>query len=181
MTKQHLVEGGMKLADLCAAAIEQSDNTAANLLLQSRGGPAGVTAFVRTLGDKATRLDRMEPELNAATPGDERDTTTPAAMEHDMSMLLLGNILSSASWQRLDEWLSKNETGAAMIRAGIPKDWTVGDKTGRGPTNTNDIAIIRPPGRAPVLLTIYVEGPSTSASVRDAVIAEVTRVIVELL
>jgi beta-lactamase class A len=181
VTKQHLAEGGMRLGDLCAATIEQSDNTAGNLLLQSRGGPAGVTAFVRALGDNTTRLDRMEPELNTATPGDERDTTTPAAMEHDVSILLLGNILSSASRQRLDEWLSQNETGAAMIRAGVPKDWTVGDKTGRGPTNTNDIAIIRPPGRPPVVLTIYVEALSMSADARNAMIAEVAQLVAESL
>jgi beta-lactamase class A len=181
VTKQHLAEGGMKLGDLCAAAIEQSDNTAGNLLLQSMGGPAGLTAFVRTLGDKTTRLDRMEPELNIGAPGDERDTTTPAAMEHDMFLLLIGKILSPASRQQLDEWLAKNETGTAMIRAGVPKGWTVGDKTGRGANNTNDIAIMRPPGRSPIFLAIYSVGLPTSADARDAIIAEVTRVIIESL
>ena len=118
----------MKLADLCAAAIEQSDNTAANLLLQTIGGPAGLTAFARALGDKTTRLDRMEPELNIGAPGDERDTTTPASMGHDMLLVLTGKVLSPGSRQQLDEWLSKNETGTAMIRAGVPKNWRVGDK-----------------------------------------------------
>ncbi len=177
VTKQHLAEGGMKLGDLCAAAIEQSDNTAGNLLLQTIGGPAGLTAFVRTLGDKTTRLDRMEPELNTGAPGDERDTTTPSAMEHDMLLLLTGKVLSSASRQQLNQWLSGNETGMAMIRAGVSKGWIVGDKTGRGRNNTNDIAIIRPPGRSPILLAVYSVGSSTSAHARDAVIAEVTRVV----
>lgn len=181
VTKQHLAEGGMKLGDLCAAAIEQSDNTAGNLLLQSIGGPAGLTAFARTLDDKMTRLDRTEPDLNIGTPGDERDTTTPAAMERDMSLLLTGKALSSASRERLDEWLSKNETGTGMIRAGVPKDWAIGDKTGRGSSNTNDIAIIRPPGKSPILLVIYSAGSSAPSEARDAVIAEVTRMVMDSL
>ena len=171
----------MKLADLCAAAIEQSDNTAGNLLFQTTEGPAGLTVFVRTLGDTTTRLDRVEPELNIGAPGDERDTTTPAAMGHDMLLLLIGKVLSPGSRQQLDEWLAKNETGTAMIRAGVPKSWIVGDKTGRGANNTNDIAIIRPPGRSPILLAIYSEGLPISADTRDAIIAEVTHVIIDSL
>jgi beta-lactamase class A len=183
VTKKHLGEGGMKLGELCAAAIEQSDNTAANLLLQTIGGPAGVTAFARTLGDKVTRLDRMEPELNVATGDDERDTTTPAAMQHDMMLLFTGKVLSSVSQQRLDDWLAKSETGAEMIRAGVPKDWRVGDKTGRGAGGaTNDIAIVRPPNKLPLFLTIYATlPPASSPEVRNAAIVEVTRVIVDSL
>jgi beta-lactamase class A len=183
ITKRHLSEGGMKLGDLCAAAIEQSDNTAGNLLLRTIGGPAGLTKFARELGDKTTRLDRMEPELNISGPGDERDTTSPAAMQHDMLLLLTGKVLSAASRQRLDEWLAKNETGTGMIRAGVPKDWKIGDKTGRGSENknTNDAAIMRPPAKAPIFLAIYSAGLSAPADERDAMIAEVTRLVVRSL
>jgi beta-lactamase class A len=182
VTKKHLAEGGMKLGDLCAAAIEQSDNTAANLLLQMLGGPAWLTMFARTLDDRTTRLDRMEPELNIRTPGDERDTTTPAAMQNDMKLLLAGNVLSAASRQQLENWLTGNETGTAMIRAAVPKDWRVGDKTGRGANGaTNDIAIIRPVGRSPIFLAIYSAGSSAPAEARDATIAEVARVVLESL
>jgi beta-lactamase class A len=182
VTKKHLAEGGMKLGDLCAAAIEQSDNTAGNLLLQRLSGPAGVTAFARTLDDKTTRLDRFEPELNSGAPSDEHDTTTPAAMQNDVKLLLTGNVLSPTSRQQLEDWLTRNETGAAMIRAAVPKDWRVGDKTGRGANGaTNDIAIIRPLGRSPIFLAIYSVGSSTPAEARDATIAEVTRVILESL
>ncbi len=133
VTKEHLKDGGgMTLGGLCEAAIEQSDNTAGNLLLNAIGGPAGLTNFVRTLGDRVTRLDRIEPELNSAIPGDERDTTTPAAMCTDTQRLLLGDALSEASRRRLEDWLQRNETGGLMIRAGIPKNWIIGDKTGRG-------------------------------------------------
>jgi beta-lactamase class A len=183
VTKKHLGEGGMKLGELCAAAIEQSDNTAGNLLLQTMGGPAGVTEFARKLGDGVTRLDRMEPELNVATAGDERDTTTPAAMQHDMTLLFAGKFLSSASQQRLEDWLAKNETGDGMIRAGVPKDWSVGDKTGRGAGGaTNDIAIVRPPDKSPIFLAIYTTlPPASSPEARNAAVAEVTRVIVDSL
>ena len=182
VTKEHLNEGGMTLGTLCEAAIEQSDNTAGNLLLNAIGGPGGLTNFVRALGDRVTRLDRIEPELNSAIPGDERDTTTPAAISSDMQRLLLGDALSEASRRKLDDWLQRNETGGSMIRAGVPKTWSVGDKTGRGANGaTNDIAIMRPPGRAPILLAIYSVGSTATANDRAAAIAELTKVVAEFL
>jgi beta-lactamase class A len=182
VTKEHLNEGGMTLGALCEAAIEQSDNTAGNLLLNAIGGPAGLTNFVRALGDRVTRLDRIEPELNSAILGDERDTTTPAAISSDMQRLLLGDALSEASRRKLDDWLQRNETGGSMIRAGVPKTWSVGDKTGRGANGaTNDIGIMRPPGGAPILLAIYSVGSTATANDRAAGIAEVTKVVAEFL
>ena len=182
VTKAHLKEGGMTLAALCAAAIEQSDNTAGNLLLDAIGGPVGLTNFARAIGDKVTRLDRKEPDLNTAGPGDERDTTTPAAMCLDMQRLLLANALSESSRRQLEEWLQRNETGGQMIRAAVPKAWRVGDKTGRGANGaTNDIAIMRPPDRAPILLAIYSVGSTASANDRSAAIAEVTKIVIESL
>jgi beta-lactamase class A len=135
----------MTLGALCAAAVEQRDNTAGNLLLDTIGGPVGLTNFARSIGDEMTRLDRKEPELNSANPGDERDTTSPAAMCADMQRLLLGNVLSESSRHQLEDWLRQNETGSLMIRAGVPKTWSVGDKTGRcgnGATNADDRAAI---------------------------------------
>jgi beta-lactamase class A len=182
VTKVHVKEGGMTLGALCAAAIEQSDNTAGNLLLDAIGGPAGLTKFARSIGDEMTRLDRKEPELNSAISGDERDTTTPAAMCANMQRLLLGDVLSESSRHSLEDWLQRNETGALMIRAGIPKTWSVGDKTGRcGNGATNDVAIIRPPGRAPILVAIYSIGSTSPDDDRPAIIAEVARVASEFL
>lgn len=182
VTKAHLQEGGMTLRALCAAAIEQSDNTAGNLLLNCIGGPSGLTQFARDLGDHMTRLDRIEPDLNSAIRGDERDTTSPAAMCMNMERLLLGNVLSASSRRQLETWLQHNETGASMIRAAIPKNWTVGDKTGRcGDGTANDIAIVRPAGRAPILIAIYFVGSSAARTDRDAAIAEVARILVESL
>jgi len=180
VTKEHLKDGGMTLGALCAAAIEQSDNTAGNLLLNAIGGPAGLTTFVRTLGDRVTRLDRIEPELNSAIPGDERDTTKPAAICSDMQRLLLGDALSEVSSHQLEDWLQRNETGGAMIRSGVPKNWIIGDKTGRGSNGaTNDIAIMRPPGRAPILLAIYSAGSTATANDRAEAIAEVAKIVAE--
>jgi len=180
VTKEHLKDGGMTLGALCAAAIEQSDNTAGNLLLNAIGGPAGLTNFVRTLGDRVTRLDRFEPELNSAISGDERDTTTPAAICSDMQRLLLGDALSEASRRQLEDWLQRNETGGPMIRAGVPKSWIIGDKTGRGSNGaTNDIAIMRPPGRAPILLAIYSVGSTATPNDRAGAIAKVAKIVAE--
>jgi beta-lactamase class A len=166
---------GMTIAELCEAALTRSDNTAANLLLESIGGPAAVTAFARSIGDPLTRLDRNETTLNEAIKGDPRDTTTPAAMLADMRELLLGERLSSASREQLIAWLIDNKTGDARLRAGLPKDWRVGDKTGTGDHGTaNDIAIVWPTGRAPILVTTYLTGAEhASPAQRDAAIAKV--------
>src|SRR6266536_1047054 len=180
VTKEHLKDGGMTLDALCAAAIEQSDNTAGNLLLNAIGGPSGLTNFVRTLGDRVTRLDRIEPELNSAIPGDERDTTTPAAICSDMQRLLLGDALSEASRRQLEDWLQRNDTGGPMIRAGVPTNWILGDKPGRGSNGaTNDIAVMRPPDRAPILLAIYSVGSTATPNDRAAAVAEVANIVAE--
>lgn len=182
VTKAHLKDGGMTLGALCAAAIEQSDNTAGNLLLDVIGGPAGLTNFVRSIGDEMTRLDRKEPELNSAIPGDDRDTTSPAAMCADMQRVVLGNALSESSRHQLEDWLQHNETGGLMIRAGVPKTWTVGDKTGRCANGgTNDVAIIRPPGRAPIVVAVYSIGSTASADNRAATLEETARAVAESL
>jgi beta-lactamase class A len=180
VTTEHVNEGGMTLAALCAAAVEESDNTAANLLLKTIGGPEGLTRYARSLGDERTRLDRFEPHLNSAVPGDERDTTTPAAMVANLHTLLLGDALSQQSRELLDSWLAENKTGGEMIRAGLPNEWKVGDKTGRGSNGaTNDIAIIRPPGKAPILLAIYFVGSTASGKARQAALADVARIVAE--
>jgi beta-lactamase class A len=182
VTRAHVKEGGMTLEALCAAAISQSDNTAANLLLETIGGPKGVTDFARALGDEFTRLDRMEPELNNAAPGDERDTTTPAAMGKDLQRLLMSGVLSAESRARLEGWMVANETGSKMIRASVPADWRVGDKTGRsGKGASNDIAIVRPPTGGPLFLAIYVDAPRESSDGRDTLVAEAAKIAIELL
>jgi len=172
-TEKH-AGSGMTVKDLCAAAVMQSDNTAANLLLASLGGPSGVTAFARSLGDEMTRLDRIEMDLNEALPGDPRDTTTPENMLADLQKLVLGGALSASSRTQLTEWLIQCETGDARLRAGLPKGWKVGDKTGTGPRGTsNDVAIAWPPGRGAVLISVYLTGSTADDDHRNATIASV--------
>jgi len=181
VTKERLKDAGMTLGALCEAAIEQSDNTAANLLLDAIGGPASLTHFARNLGDQITRLDRKEPDLNSAIAGDERDTTTPGAMCLDMQRLLVASVLSESSRRQLEDSLLRNKMGQLMIRAGVPKTWSVGDKSGRCANGaTNDIAIIRPPDRAPILLAIYSVGSTAPANNREMAIAEVAKIVAEL-
>lgn len=168
---------GMTVAELCAAAITVSDNTADNLLLESLGGPTAVTAFARTLGDPLTRLDRFEPELNLGAPGDERDTTTPDAMLGSLRALLLGTALSAPSRARLLGWMRATSTGLDQLRAGAPNDWRVGDKTGSGPNGeNNDVAIFQPPQSGPRLVTAFYVNPAASGGQRRAVLAAVGRI-----
>jgi beta-lactamase class A len=177
-TEKRTGEPGMTLAELCEAAITLSDNTAANLLLEALGGPAGLTAYARSLGDSVTRLDRIEPELNEATPGDERDTTTPAAMAANLNALILGDALSSASRKRLADWMIANKTGDARLRAGLPKDWRVGDKTGSGNRGTtNDIGLAWPPKQPPIIIAAYLTETTAPSEQRNAALASVARAI----
>ncbi|MGU3537534.1 class A beta-lactamase [Methylobacterium sp. A54F] len=174
-------EGAMPLDALCAAAITRSDNTAGNLLLDAIGGPAGLTAYLRGLGDPVTRLDRIEPDLNEAAPGDPRDTTTPAAMLASLRRLLLGDALSPDGRARLTGWLLDNRTGDARLRARLPPGWRVGDKTGSGAFGTtNDVGLIRPPDGAPILAAIYLTQTTAAAEARNATVAAVGRVLAGL-
>ena len=180
IAKTHLASGGMTLADLCAAAIDWSDNTAANLVLRAIGGPAGFTQFARSLGDPVTRLDCNEPGLNEATPGDDRDTTSPRAMSKDMRQVLLGDVLSEASRRQLEAWLIDDKVGDKRLRAGIPLTWRIGDKTGSGEHGTaNTIAIIWPPERAPIIAAVYYTESSAPMDVRNAIHKEVGALIAE--
>ncbi len=174
--------GSMTIRDLSAAIVTRSDNTAANLLLASIGGPPGVTGFARSLGDTVTRLDRVETALNEALPGDPRDTTSPAAMVANMRGLLVDNKLSPASREQLIEWLVANKTGDERIRAGLKRGWRVGDKTGsNGDNTTNDIAIIWPGRQAPVLVATYLTVCVGPESKRNAVLAQVGREVAECI
>ncbi|EKS28804.1 Beta-lactamase Toho-1 precursor [Afipia felis] len=173
VTEKH-IESGMTVAELCEAAITLSDNTAGNLMLAMLGGPSGVTAFARALGDPLTRLDRTEPTLNEAVPGDVRDTTTPAAMAENLQKLIFGHALAKASSAQLQAWLLANKTGDARLRARLPSGWRVGDKTGSGERgSTNDIGILWPPDSAPIIVAAYLTETAAPADKRNAALAEV--------
>jgi beta-lactamase class A len=168
----------LTVSELCEAIIVWSDNPAANLLLPIVGGPAGLTGFARGLGDDRFRLDRMETALNEARPGDPRDTTTPEAMLGDLDRLLLGDVLASASRARLTDWLIACRTGDEKIRAGLPEGWRCGDKTGGGGYGTNnDIAILWPPRRRPILVASYLTETKAPLETRNAALAAIGRAI----
>ena len=178
VTQDRAGREGMTLAELCEAAMTQSDNTAGNLILASLGGPSAVTAYARTLGDPSTRLDRRETDLNAATPGDIRDTTTPDAMAGDLQSLVVGDRLSARSRDQLTAWLVSNQTGGAKLRAGLPQDWRIGDKTGGGEWGTtNDVAVLWPPGREPSIVCVYLTETQASFADRNATLAAVGRAV----
>ncbi|MCK0197799.1 class A beta-lactamase [Ancylobacter sp. 6x-1] len=165
---------GLDIETLCLAAVTASDNTAANLLLARLGGPAGLTAWLRTIGDNVTRLDRIEPALNAAAPGDKRDTTTPRAMTQTIRRLLLGDVLSTTSREHLTDWLVHNTTGGAKLRAGLPVGWRIGEKTGAGSHGTsNDTGIVWPPQGMPLFVASYLTGSRADRGAQDALHAKV--------
>lgn len=174
VTEKH-VGAGMSVGDLCAAAVTLSDNTAANLLLATLGGPEGFTAMLRAMGDPTTRLDRWETALNSAIPGDDRDTTTPLAMARDIRALVAGDLLSPASRALLADWLHGCKTGDARLRAGLP-GWRVGDKTGTGANGSfNDVGFALPPGApaggTPVVIAVYLTQSRLDGAGSEAALA----------
>jgi beta-lactamase class A len=171
------VKDGMIMADICDAAIGVSDNTAGNLMLASFGGPDGLTEWLRSIGDNVTRLDRTEPTLNEAKPGDPRDTTTPNAMAETLRKLLVGDALKPRSRQQLADWLIASKVGNARLRAGLPPAWRVGDKTGTNDVGcANDVAIAWPLNHAPLIIASYLDHAGGTPQQRDAVHADVARI-----
>ncbi|WP_140918502.1 class A beta-lactamase [Limnobaculum xujianqingii] len=168
----------MSLAELSAATLKYSDNAAMNKLIEQLGGPQKATAFARSIGDQSFRLDRTEPTLNTAIPGDKRDTTTPLAMAVSLQKLTLGEALAAPQRAQLVEWLKGNTTGAASIRAGLPAEWVVGDKTGSGSYGTtNDIAVIWPKDKAPLILVTYFTQNEKNAKSRREVLASAAKIV----
>ena len=171
----------MTLADLCAAAIDWSDNTAANLVLRAIGGPAGFTQFARSLGDPVTRLDRNEPRAERGDAGRRRATRpVRARWRKDMRQVLLGDVLSEASRRQLEAWLIDDKVGDKRLRAGIPLTWRIGDKTGSGEHGTaNTIGILWPPERAPIIAAVYYTESSAPMDMRNAIHKEVGALIAD--
>jgi beta-lactamase class A len=178
VVSKHAQQGRMTVEALARAAVVTSDNTAANLLLTRVGGPSGLTAFLRSHGDVITRLDRNEPALNTNLPNDPRDTTTPRAMATTLHALLVTPALSTASRERLIEWLVACETGKSRLRSGLPQEWRVGDKTGSGDRGaSNDVAIAWPPNRGPILIAAYLSDSASPLSTLNAAHTALARLI----
>lgn len=176
-TRQHLAEG-MTVAELCKAAITLSDNGAANLILKTLGGPEGLTAFIRGVGDEVTRLDRWEPELNEAAPGDPRDTSTPRSMAQLLRTLVLGDALSPRSRAQLAQWLQATETNKKRLGAHMPAGWTLGSKTGTGERgSTHDVGIYWPAQGSPIVVAVFVTQSEAPLARREGAIAEVARAV----
>jgi beta-lactamase class A len=180
VTGTHAADGSIRVGELCAAICQVSDNTGANLLLDRIGGPAALTAFLRASGDQATRLDRREMDLNENRPGDPRDTTTPAAMANTAERFLAGDALGADWREMLTGWMADAQTGLGMLRAHLPAGWRAGDKTGRGGNGAvNDVAIFWPPDRPPILLACYTSEGAADTAAREAIHADIGRMIVE--
>jgi len=172
--RENLAKGALSVGEMCQAAVEQSDNTCANLLLARIGGPPALTAFWRSTGDGVSRLDHNEPLLNRSPPGDPHDTTTPAAMASNFRRFVFGKVLSAASRERFTGWLIGCQTGDNRLRAGLPKTWTIGDKTGNnGKDAAGDIAVAwRKPGGT-LLICAYTQGGAPTPAQIDGVFAAI--------
>ncbi|PQZ53298.1 class A beta-lactamase [Bacillus sp. MYb209] len=181
VTEKH-VDTGMALGEIAEAAVRSSDNTAGNILFNKIGGPKGYEKALRQMGDRVTMADRFETELNEAIPGDIRDTSTAKAIATNLKAFTVGNALPADKRKILTEWMKGNATGDKLIRAGVPTDWEVGDKSGAGSYGTrNDIAIVWPPNRAPIIIAILSSKDEKEATYDNQLIAEAAEVIVNAL
>ena len=176
ITEQH-VDTGMTLREICDAAIRYSDNTAGNLLLQKLGGPNGFKKALRQIGDNVTEPDRFETDLNSAIPGDIRDTSTARALATNLKAFTVDDVLPNGKRAILTDWMRGNTTGDELIRAAVPKGWEVGDKTGAGDYGTrNDIAIVWPPNRDPIIIAILSTRDTKNATYNNDLIAKTAKV-----
>lgn len=180
VVKKNKKRGRMSMGELAQAAVEVSDNSAANLLLPMLGGPEGLTSFMRAHGDATTRLDRNEPTLNENAQGDPRDTTTPAAMAGLMGRLFFRD-MKPESVDRLRSWFNASSTGDKRIKAGLPEGWTSGSKTGTCGTAYNDVALVKAPNGDEYILAIYLDRPSVDAKKAEAAIAETARAALDFV
>lgn len=182
VTEKH-VDTGMTLGELCDAAVRYSDNTAANLLFERLGGPKGLDAVLEKMGDDVTRMDRIEPDLSTWVPGEKRDTSTPRALAKDLRAFVLGDVLRKGERAQLTKWLKTNTTGDHTIKAGVPENWVVGDKTGTGSYYgaRNDIAVVWPPDGAPIVMAILSNRGEKNAEPSDKLIAEAASTTVDAL
>nr|5AQA_A Chain A, OFF7_DB04V3 [synthetic construct]5AQA_B Chain B, OFF7_DB04V3 [synthetic construct] len=179
VTEKHLTDG-MTVRELASAAITMSDNTAANLLLTTIGGPKGLTAFLHNMGDHVTRLDRWEPELNEAIPNDERDTTTPVAMATTLRKLLTGELLTPASRQQLMDWMEADKVAGPLLRSVLPAGWFIADKSGAGERGSRGIvAALGPDGKPSRIVVIYTTGSQATMDILNEAIAMLGRAMIE--
>lgn len=176
------VDEGMTLREIAKAAMQYSDNTAGNLLFAELGGPDQLEGALRAIGDDVTEMDRLETELNEATPGDTRDTSTPKALATNLRMLGLTDELSEEKREIFQEWFKGNTTGDTLIKSGVPTDWIVGDKSGAASYGTrNDIAIVWPPNDEPIVIAILSNKQEKEAEYDDQLIGEATEIVLETL
>lgn len=181
ITEQH-IDTGMSLKEICDAAIRYSDNTAGNLLFEKLGGPSGFEESLRQIGDHVTIANRFEPELNEAIPGDLRDTSTPRALATSLQTFTLSDLLPTNKRAILTDWMKGNTTGDKLIRSGSPKGWEVGDKSGAGSYGTrNDIAIVLPPNREPIIIAILSSRDTKDATYNDELIARAAKLVFKAL
>lgn len=174
ITEKSLAPKTMTLRELCHAAVSYSDNTAANVVLDAIGGTSGFTAYMRSIGDEKTRLDHHEPDLNEARPGDVHDTTTPDAIVESLRKLLLGDVLSARSRAELKQWMLDDQVADALLRAALPADWKIADKTGAGGYGSRSIvAVIWPPSKPALVVGIYVTQTSASMQASNQAIARI--------
>lgn len=176
------VDDGMTIRQLIDASLTMSDNTAANLLFDEVGGPEAVEERLVEIGDRVTSVDRVEPDLNDWVPGEKRDTSTPRALASTFDTLVRGDLLAAADRRLLEDELGDSLTGANLVRAGVPAGFVVGDKSGTASYGTrNDLAIVRPPGRAPWIVVVMTSHDTADAETDDGLVAAATRIVVEVL
>ena len=175
---EKLIGENISLKQACSATMIMSDNTAANIVLTGINGPEALTKFMRSIGDKVTRLDRIEPDLNEALDGDKRDTTTPNAIVKSLHSLLFGDVLSEPSKIQLKQWMIDNKVTGSLLRSVLPENWSIADRSGAGGYGSRGItAVVWSKMRSPIIISIYLTQTDASFALRDKAIADIGKEI----
>ncbi|MFB0980352.1 MAG: class A beta-lactamase [Alteromonadaceae bacterium] len=177
ITEQRVGEK-VTLKEACSAAMIMSDNTATNIVLKGIKGPEALTQFLRSIGDDVTRLDRIEPYLNEAIDGDERDTTTPNAIVKSLHTLLFGDVLSTLSKEQLKKWMMDNRVTGSLLRSVLPELWSIADRSGSGGFGSRAItAVVWSDKKTPLIISIYLTQTKISFDQRNKTIADIGKEI----
>ena len=176
VTEEH-VDDGLPLEDVAESALRVSDNLAMNIVLDELGGPEALDDAMEKDGDSTTEVTDEEPELNDVEDGSTDNTTTPAAITADLQSLLDPQRFSDDDRRVLFDWMSANETGDPLIRAGAPEGWVVRDKSGHSDAIQNDIAVVTPPDRQPIVVSVMTEADDPESEDGPALVAAVAEVV----
>lgn len=171
----------LTVSELLRAAASGSDGTAADVLLDLLGGPAGVEAFLREIGVEGVDVRATEKDMGRDYDAQYRNGAAPAGAIEMLRALDAGRGLSPESHALLLRLLTKTTTGRNRLRGRLPEGTPVAHKTGTSRARdgltaaTNDVGLITLPDGRRLAIAVFVSDSPADDATRERVIADVAR------